>query len=569
VWFTSQLTTIEEAVMRKVLVVAAFAFAVLGMLAPVVFAQAPAPKVTITGLFDQTTAASANVQDGSFGRTSDREWYARTRFRPDFEFAVGRTKAVMGFEIDLTYGQVGAGASGPSKNQTASTLGTSGAHPGTTSDAGLNTDVTGVIEVKWLYTEFDLTGKDSLLPFIPVPTVARAGLQPFGSLGNYKVTYANGDFAGLSTVTTFDPTLNLKIAYVMVEDEIAGGNRGTAGGGLTITTGAAAGAALGAPTGKTTRGNDFAFIISPELTPMKGLDIKPLYSLFYAEGNTSTTARRSAADVHLAGGTTAGAAAYNSSVFANGSPTMHENRHTIGFDAMWRMGPWGLDPTFYYQTGTRDVFGTDSNASIHKIETKLNSFLADVIGSFQTGPLLLEVRGVSSSGNKAKDNIAKRIQYFEPINTDTSYYAGWTSILGLGVDYISGCSAGTLGMCTNVGYDRYGRAQFGVRGTYSLTPNLSVWGVVNPTWTAEKVDTATGPTRAHVTGDMQGDSRYIGTESSIGLTWKFAPNVALDWSGAYLAAGEGLDTTELLNGVATKRKADDAYLATARVRLSF
>src|SRR5204863_3770943 len=137
----------------------------------------------------------------------------------------------------------------------------------------------------------------------------------------------------------------------------------------------------------------------------------------------------------------------------------------------------------------------------HRIETKMSSFLADVIGSFQTGPLLLEVRGVYSPGNEARDNLAKRIRYFEPIDTDTSYYAGWTSILGLGVDYISGCSAGTQGMCTNVGYDRYGRAQCGVRGTYSLTPNLSVWGVVNPTWTAEKVDTDTSVTRVHVPGD--------------------------------------------------------------------
>src|SRR3989440_1441164 len=231
--------------MRKVHVVAAFALAVLGMLAPVVFAQAPAPKVTITGLFDQVTAASANVQDGSFGRTSDREWYARTRFRPDFEFAVGRTKAVMGLEIDLTYGQVGTLGGGPAKNVAGIAAGgTSGAHPGTTSDAGLNTDVTGVIEIKWMYTEFDLTGKDSLLPFIPAPTVARAGLQPFGSLANYKVTYANGDFADLSTVATFDPTLNLKLAYVMVEDEIAGGNRGTAGGGLVITGGRPGGTRL-------------------------------------------------------------------------------------------------------------------------------------------------------------------------------------------------------------------------------------------------------------------------------------------------------------------------------------
>ena len=79
--------------MRKVLVVAAFALAVLGMLAPVVFAQAPAPKVTITGLFDQATSASANVQDGSFGRTSDKEWYARTRFRPDCAWALSAEAA--------------------------------------------------------------------------------------------------------------------------------------------------------------------------------------------------------------------------------------------------------------------------------------------------------------------------------------------------------------------------------------------------------------------------------------------------------------------------------------------
>ncbi len=37
--------------MTKVLIVAVFAVAFLGMLAPPVFAQAPTPRVTITGLF--------------------------------------------------------------------------------------------------------------------------------------------------------------------------------------------------------------------------------------------------------------------------------------------------------------------------------------------------------------------------------------------------------------------------------------------------------------------------------------------------------------------------------------
>lgn len=537
--------------MRRFLVVALLTVAFLGMLAPPVLAQAPTPRVTITGLFDQVTATSANAQDANFARTSDKEWYARTRFRPDFVFEVGRTKAVMGLEVDLTYGQVGAAAGGPGKVA----IGGFGAHPGTTADAGLNTDTTGVVEIKWMYTEFDLTGKDSLLPFIPVMTVARAGLQAFGSIANYKVTYANGDFAGLSTVTTFDPTLKMNLAYVMAEDELAGGNRGAVG-------------------AKATRGNDFAFIVSPDITPFTGLDLKPLYSLFYAEGLTSGSARRNVSDVHLAGvaGGTNAAGTYGGGAplfYAGGAPTFHENRHTIGLDARWRMGPWGLDPTFYYQVGTRDVLGTNSTGSGRKIETKMSSFLVDIAGSYQTGPLLLEARGAYSPGNKARDNLANRIRYFEPIDTDTSYYAGWGSIIALGVDYISGCSAATLGMCTNVGYDRYGRAQLGFRATYSLTSALSVYAVVSPTWTAEKVDTDTSPARVHVTGDMEGDSRYLGTESDIGLTWKFAPNVAFDLSGAYLFAGRALDSTEVLNGIATKRKAEDAWLTAARVRLSF
>src|SRR5437879_530634 len=453
------LTTFEEAVMRKFLVTAVFTFVTVAMRAPPVLAQAPAPKVTITGLFDQVTSASSNVQDGSFGRTSDKEWYATTRFRPDIVFEVGRTKAVLGLEIDLTYGAVNACGGGPGKNvgaAAASEAGCQANHAGDTSSAGLNTDVTGVIEIKWAYTEFDLTGKDSFLPMIPVPTVARARLQPFVGLANYKVAYANGDFAGVSAVTTFAPNLRTNIAYVMVEDEIAGADRGAAG-------------------AKITRGNDFAIIISPEYTVFKGLDVKPLYSFFYAEGATSGNARRGAADVHIVGGTTSGAGPCGNVTNPNGSPAFHENRHTFGADASWRMGPWGLAPTVYYQWGTRDVLGltATSGANGQRVETKMSSWLFDAIGSYQLGPLLLEARGVYSTGNKARDNLSRKIYYFEPLDLDTSYDVNWPSIL------------------------------------------------------------------------------------------------AFDWSGAYLAAGKALDTSELLNNVLVKRKADDGYLTSARLRLSF
>ena len=61
-----------------------------------------------------------NFYDGNYTRDGDHEWYARTRFRPDFEFAVGRTKAVLGIELDLMYGQGGSNDGGfPSNNSSA------------------------------------------------------------------------------------------------------------------------------------------------------------------------------------------------------------------------------------------------------------------------------------------------------------------------------------------------------------------------------------------------------------------------------------------------------------------
>src|SRR5262249_20129342 len=141
-------------------------------------------------------------------------------------------------------------------------------------------------------------------------------------------------------------------------------------------------------------------------------------------------------------------------------------------------------------------------------------------------------------------------------------------------------------MRTNVGYDRYGRAQFAVRATYSITPDLSVYGVVAPTWSAEKVDTDTGcitplnvatsvggscPGRLPVSDRsfVQGDSRYIGTEVNGGVTWEVAPNAAGDLAGYFLFVGDALDRAEVLNGGVVKRRARDGYYATARVRLSF
>jgi hypothetical protein len=580
---TSQLTTFEEAVMRRFLIVAVLAVALFAVVAPPVFAQAPTPKVTITGLFDQVTAGGYNFYDGNYSRNNDREWYARTRFRPDFAFEVGRTKAVLGIEIDLQYGQGGATDGGFPGNVTGAAPVKAGANGG----LDLNTDVGGMLEVKWIYTEFDLTGKDSLMPFIPVLTVARAGGQPFATIGNYKTAYATGDFAGLDLYTTFADNLKTHLAYVMVEEDIATFNRGS----------------QAVASSKATRGEDMAFIFSPEYTPIKGLDLKPLYSYFQVQGATSSQARRAAinrfnntgtlATTGVAGASVAAATSYSVAStggvepYAGGRPDFQENRHTIGLDARWRWGAFGLDPTIYYQWGTRDQgclcpINGAAFGPITRVTADMSSWFVDIAGSWQSGPLLLEARGIYSTGNEARDNLARSVHYFEPLDLDTSYYAGWAQIWALGVDYFNGGGAHNNGMSTNVGYDRYGRAGFGVRGTYNLTPALAFYTVVSPMWTAQKVDTDTGQgagirTIVNDKSFVKGDESYLGTEWDLGMTWKFAPNVAFDLVGAWLFAGAALDTAECLGGAAgscaggtvVKREAQDAWTITSRVRLSF
>ena len=486
--------------MRRTLLAVVSVLAILGILAPAALAQAPAPKVTITGLFDQITSTGKNIYDGNFSNRGDDEWYARTRFRPDFEFEVGRTKAVLGLEMDFTYGDCVAGCKSGSFG----------------SGLDLNTDVAGAVEVKWIYTEFDLTGKDSLMPFIPVPTRARAGGQPFGTLANFKPTYANGDFAGLSTVTTFAPNFKMNFAYVQVEEEVLA-----------------------------TAGEDWAVIVSPEITIFKGLDIKPLYSYFHADGDTSSSAQRNVRDAGLLTGN------MNTSV-------TQEDRHTVGIDMRWRSGPFSLDPTFMYQFGNRDMVDALGVSQ----EADISAWLLDIQGGWRAGPLLLEARFIWSPGNDATDDLTDEINYFEPLDLDTGYYAGWAQVFALGVDYFNG-GGGTLnGMSTNIGYDRYGRLGGGLRATYSLTPKLAFWGIVSAFWTDEKVDTDTGITggirNAPVDG---GDDRFIGWEPNLGLTYRFAANTAFDLVGAYFFAGDALTTPT--------GDAENGWTAAARVRLSF
>jgi hypothetical protein len=409
---------------------------------------------------------------------------------------------------------------------------------GCTSGFDLNTDVRTAVEVKWLYTEFPL-------PLIPIPTTARIGAQPMGSLATYKLSaLAGGDFAGASLVSTITPNVKLNLTYGQVEEGLASPE-----GGIAVSQ---------------WRGDDLYFVVSAEVTPMKGLDIRPVYAIFYAENDTSGSARQARGGFNTAG-------AFNS---AHAAPNVHEYRHTIGLDTRWRWGAFSLDPTVMYQFGTRTTLNPFSIAQSGiapgtRVKADLDAWLIDIRGGFQVGPVLIEGVFIFSTGNKARDTTLHKVRYYQPINTDTGYMADWgTQLSSLGLDYFSALNeAGSIMAYPGVavGWDKYGRQQLGAKATYAFTPTLSATGGVSVHWTHRAIDpnsTLSSGLLPSFTTD--GDSNFIGTELHLSSSWKFAPGLSWDNAVGYMFSGKALDAA-----TPSGRDAKDAYILTSRVRFTF
>ena len=515
--------------MRRLLAVAVALVAVFGLVVPAM-AQAPAPKVTITGTIDQIGTYTSNMSkyDLNYGRARDDELYGRTRGRFDVVGEVGRAKAVLGIEIDAYYGQT----SNSDRNVPAGTTAASNQGASANGAWDLNTDVAGIIEIKWLYTEFPM--------FLIPDTTVRLGAQPFGSAATYKLAaYANGDFGGVNWVTRFGPAAALNLTYVQVEEELTGAD-------------------FYATSGNAFRGEDWSVIASFDFSPFKGLDIKPMYSYAHFAGITSGSARQGR------GGIPNAATAFR--------PTDVEARHTVGVDARWTAGPFSLHPTALFQFGSRDTtIGAAQN------EADIRAWFFDVRAGFQVGPLTISGMGMYTTGNKAGHDLTDKVRFYQPLNTDTSYAADWgTQIYSLGIDYFNILQFGGTNPGVSIGYDRYGRIQVGAKVAYAVTPALTLGLAATPNWTAEKVDTSSTLSAAGLTpGDGSGDERYLGTEINLSATYRFAPGVTFDLAGGYLFAGDALKFVSTHGSAAvpfggpSSSDPQNVATATARVRFAF
>lgn len=492
--------------MRRLLAVAIALVVVLGFMAAPAQAQAPAPKVTINGLVDFVTTYYSNWSGGNAASLdpTDRErgWYSRERGVFTITGEIGRTKGVVALELDLTNGFIAGSGPGP---------GCSAGAPGTTAGADLDGDCQSVLESKWLYVEAPITGPGSMMPFIPASSVIRGGLQPARG-HDYKVgIHFSGDFPGVTLESQWAPNIKSTLTYAQLRE------------GLDDTVAA---------------NESYAILGSVEVGVFKGLTVKPTVSWARMDGGS--------------GNAFLGVPAVNG--FNPNGTNLHTKRWTLGGDVRWTSGPFSLQPTIYYQFGEQEIPGGDVDIS---------AWIFDVTGGFRTGPLNIEGRIMYTTGNDAGDSVpgGDDVNYYHPINPGFAYLAGWSEIWTSGIDYATAYLAGAPGMSyrTSPSYDKYGRIFAGLAMDYALTPALTLRGLLNSSWTAEEVDTdAVVTTAGLVGGDGSGDARWLGVEAALGMTYRFAPNVALDVIGATLQGGDardsgGQDAKAVWKGVARVR----------------
>lgn len=554
--------------MRRFLAVAVTGLAILGMLAPPVFAQ-PAPKVTMNGLVDFVASAYQNWSGADADVTSSRDhgFYSRERGVFTLTGEVGKSKGVWAVELDFSNGaglQNGSNAFGGNQSRVASS--------GVTSPMDLDTDVASAVETKWLYLETPLTGPGSILPFIPVPSIVRGGAQPARGHEYKNGILFGGDFPGVTIETTWAPNLRSTITFAQIAEK------------------------LDQPqVGFSNQSEDIAFLVSVEMDVFKGLTVKPTYAYVTLDGgncgtsnlgiegkngfDTSTTANSIAAgNPHCPAVTTVGG--------VGGGGALRTERHTFGGDVRWTMGPFSFQPTFLYQVGTQEV----PENTLAKHDVKIRSWIFDTTAGFRAGPLNVEGRFMWTPGMGAQFCVtncgagahinAANIRYYQPINSGFGYMAGWSDIWTGGIDYGTALlvPAGGLTLRQGPSYDKYGRMFVAAAVDYALTPALTLKGLANVSWTDEPVDTsgvitnATGLSSPRIRGTRDEES-YLGTEVNLGLTYRFAPNVAFDLVGAYLFAGDALNharTGSCTTAAACKiYDAQDVWKFSSRVRLTF
>ena len=212
----------------------------------------------------------------------------------------------------------------------------------------------------------------------------------------------------------------------------------------------------------------------------------------------------------------------------------------------------------------------------HKYYSNESAWFADIRTGYQLGPVLLEAMGLFTTGNAARDTTLRTVKYYQPLDTDTSYLADWGGQLtALGVDYLDA-------MLENGNFRWLEHPMGQVRTDPARRPGHLCLDVSpqHLRWLERPLDSRGDPEERGrgrprqpiivplFTGQAaNAKSNYIGNEIFGGLTWRFAPGLALDSAGGYMWTGPALDAQTIAGQ--GPREARNAYILTSRIRFSF
>jgi len=209
----------------------------------------------------------------------------------------------------------------------------------------------------------------------------------------------------------------------------------------------------------------------------------------------------------------------------------------------------------------------------------MSAWLIDLIAGFQLGPLALEGERSTTPGQQGTGQPGQEHSLLPAARHEQRLLRGWANILAEGIDTFNG------DIFPHGEVDRLRPLRPGpprLQGDLQHHARAQRVRVVSPTWTAEKVDTDTSSVVASFSGAGSLTRTTVSDRSWGGGRFSLhrhrgrprahlavRPNVVFDLVGRGCLPAMRWNTAEVLNGVLTRRTANDAYQAAMRVRLAF
>ena len=251
-----------------------------------------------------------------------------------------------------------------------------------------------------------------------------------------------------------------------------------------------------------------------------------------------------------------------------GSPMVAlDNRNWAGIDMRYQYGDFTLAPTVIFHFGNTELVGGG--------ESDIASFLLDIEGTYQIGPLTLRGRVAFSPGDEASDALGdgSTLNSWQAMLWYSQASLSWFMLWGprqLEIypsifDYSSARS-----LDTRMSFDQFGAMVVAARADYALNERTTLSGMVGFLNSAEDVGRPArfGPISDTDNPDYNytGDGTHIATEVNAELAYVLNPSTTVRFWAAYSMNGDALDLTTESGAVA---ESEDTAGAGASLTYSF